>query len=295
MKVSKGITIMFINFSLFVMAFGQEKDRTIEIHHWRNEPIKILSVKIDGKEIKSNEKFVGNSNDWFRGLVVEIENTSNQKIANIQIALDFPDEPGLKGSPARDYIAYGTSKLSEPNLSQPPLNPREKAVIKIENYQSLRDFLDNVGHSKSFKEFRLSIDSVLFTDDTKWGYGQIFRRDPDNPSIWLPEEKQQKSVKINFLNIGLLKATNFNLLPFLKTSNLDGSGCYKILNSGEYSCPIGCNNSYVYKDPNAEYPGYTQDTYRFKQETLAAGIHKIKIAIPQFIATNNILILTAGL
>lgn len=191
---------MFVSFIFSNLIFGQQKDRTIEIYKWRNEPIK-MSVKVTGKEIKSKEKFVRNDDDWLSSLTVEVENISNQKIANIKIALDFPDEPGLKGNPARDYIAYGTSELSELNFSQPPLNPGEKAVLKIEDYLSLRDFLDKVGHSKNLKEFRLSIDSVLFTDDTKWIGGQIFRRDPDNPKIWRPEKERKPSIRYNFLNL----------------------------------------------------------------------------------------------
>ncbi len=260
MKVSKTITSIFISFSFLITAFGQQKDRTIQIHKWRNEPIKILSVKVDNKEIESNEKFVSDNNDWFSGLTVEIENTSNKKIANIQIAIDFPTETGLKGSPARDYIAYGTSELSEPNASQPPLKPGEKAVLKIENYRSLREFLDNVGHSKDLKELRLSIDSVLFTDDTKWVAGQIFIRDPDNPSIWRPEKRQKASIKNNFLDLGLLKATNFELLPFLQTETLSSGGCHAILYSGNYSCPTGCSDSY-YQSDTEELPRDTPGSY----------------------------------
>jgi hypothetical protein len=251
MKISKVITVIFINFSLFIMVLGQEKNRSIQIYKWRNEPIKILSVKIKSKEIRTDQKFVDNNDDWFGGLTVEIENTSNQTIVNVQMALDFPDEAGLKGSPARDYIAYGTSDPSEPNASQPPLNPGEKAILKIQDYQSLRDFLDKVGHNKDLKEFRLSIDSVLFTDDTKWAAGQIFMRDPNNPEIWLPEKKQKTNIKNDFLDLGLLKATNFDLLPFLNTEtpNYSEAGCHEILNSGNYTCPTGCTNNYYIKDP----------------------------------------------
>jgi len=53
MKVSNFITAIFISFSLFITVFGQQKNRTIEIYKWRNEPIKILSVKIDDKAIVS--------------------------------------------------------------------------------------------------------------------------------------------------------------------------------------------------------------------------------------------------
>jgi len=183
------VTMMFITFNPSITAFGQQKNRTIEIYKWRNEPLKILSVKVADKEVISKESFVSNDDDWFSGLTVEVENISNKKIANIQIAIDFPDEPGLKGNPARDNIAYGTKELSEPNFTQPPLNPGEKAVLKIENYQSLRNFLDKVGYSNNLRELRLTIDSVLFTDNTKWIGGQILIPDPDNPNIWRPEKK----------------------------------------------------------------------------------------------------------
>jgi hypothetical protein len=224
MKISNFITAIFISFCLSITVFGQQKDRTIEIYKWRNEPIKLLSVKIGDKEIVSKEKFVNNRDDWFAELTVEIENTSDKTIANIQIALGFPDEPGLKGNPARDYIAYGTREVSEPNLSEPPLKPGEKAVLKIKDYESLRDFLDRVGHSKDLGgELRIDIASVLFTDDTMWAAGQILRRDPDNPKIWRPEKKPRTSIKNDFLNVELFKATNFKLLPFFESEPLNES------------------------------------------------------------------------
>ncbi len=238
--------LMLVSFVFSITVFGQQKDRTIQIYKWRNEPIKILSVKVTDKEIKSSEKFVSDNDNWFSGLTVEIENTSNKKIANVQIAIDFPKETGLKGSPARDYIAYGTSELSEPNFSQPPLNHGEKAVLKIGDYQSLRDFLDKVGHSKDLKELRLSIDSVLFTDDTKWIGGQMFTRDPDNPSIWLPEKKLKKRINNDFLDLGIIKATNFKLLPFLEIKAPEDGGCHAILNSGNYTCPTRAVKESIY-------------------------------------------------
>ena len=194
MKVLRFIAAICIIFILLITVLGQEKERAIEIYKWRNEPIKLLSVKVDGKEIVSKEKFVNKRDDWFSGLTVEVENTSDKTIANIRIALGFPNEPVLKGNPARDYIAYGTRELSEPNLSEPPLKPGEKAVLKIKDYESLRDFLDRVGHSKDIGgELRIDIESVLFTDDTMWSAGQILRRDPDDPKIWRPEKKPRRA------------------------------------------------------------------------------------------------------
>ena len=263
MRISRVVLTILISFNFLFTVSAQQKDRSIQIYKWRNEPIKILSVKIDDRKVKSKETFVDNDDDWLSGLNVEVENISNKVIVNIQIAIDFPEEPGLKGSPARDYLFYGTSNLSEPNPSQLPLNPRETVTLRVKNYQSLREFLDNVGHSKNLKELRLSIDSILFDDDTKWSAGMVFIRDPDNPDIWLPENKQKSIKKFKFLNSELFKAKKTNSLPFMIPSS-PSSGCREIIAGGQYSCPNGCSNSYVISSSQT-FPDYTPNTYLFRR------------------------------
>lgn len=241
MKVFKIFTLICINFTLLITLFGQEKDRTVKIYKWQNEPIKILSIKIKNKEIKTDEKFTNYDDDWFSGLTVEVENTSNQTIVNIQIALDFAREAEMTKSPARDLLWYGSSDLSVVNKSQPPLKRGEKAKLKIENYQEMRNFLDKAGHSKSLKEFRISLGEILFADGTKWYAGKIFKRDPNNHNRWLPE-KNWTSYKNGLLDSNLFKATNFRLSSFLAEPVIQSS-CYEIFYQDYINCRAGCSAS----------------------------------------------------
>jgi hypothetical protein len=81
--------------SLFSPVFtqAQSDERVVNLYQWRNEPLKIHSIKVKGKEIKPNEKFADEDDDWFRDLVVEVENISDKTIVYMAINLSFPKTP----------------------------------------------------------------------------------------------------------------------------------------------------------------------------------------------------------
>lgn len=194
MKVLFLLATIFFG-SLFVPVFiqAQSNERTVNLYHWRNEPLKILSIKTKGKEIKPNEKFIDESDDWFRDLTVEVENISDKTIIHVDISLKFPVTSEIKNSPAGDSIQYGSYQWLKTgkkviNQSQPPLKPGDKVTIKLTDYHDVRRLLDFVGYSKSLEEFRIDINSALFDDDSRWTGGIIMVRDPSNPRRWVRPE-----------------------------------------------------------------------------------------------------------
>jgi hypothetical protein len=159
--------------SLFSPVFtqAQSDERVVNLYQWRNEPLKIHSIKVKGKEIKPNEKFADEDDDWFRDLVVEVENISDKTIVYMAINLSFPKTPEITKPPASENIWYGSYQWLRTgekviNRSQPPIKPGERAIIELTDYQGTRSLLDFVGYDKSLKEFRIDINSALFDDDT---------------------------------------------------------------------------------------------------------------------------------
>ena len=182
--------------SLFSPVFiqAQSNERVINLYQWRNEPLKIHSIKVGEKEIKPDEKFVDEDDDWFRDLAVKVENISDKTIVYIKIMLGFPKSPEITKPPAGDFIQYGSYKWLHTgekfiNQSQPPLKPGERATVRLTDYQGVRSLLDFVGYNKSLKEFRIDINSALFDDDTRWVSGIIMIRDPNESKRWIRQPK----------------------------------------------------------------------------------------------------------
>jgi hypothetical protein len=182
-------TILFGGLLAPVFIHAQSNERTVNLYHWRNEPLKILSIKVKDKEIKPNEKFVDEDDDWFRDLAVEVENVSDKTIVYIDIHLAFPDTPEITNHPAGADIWYGSHQWFRTgkkvvNRALPPIKPGEKATVKLTDYQGVRRLLNAVGYGKSLKEFRIDISSALFDNDILWESGQIMVRDANNKERW---------------------------------------------------------------------------------------------------------------
>lgn len=256
------VTVVFISiFTAPITISAQVRERAVNLYKWRNEPIKILAIKIKNKQIKANEKFLDDDDDWFSSLTVEVENVSNQTIANIQIAIDFPREPGLTRSPVRDILWYGSADLLRINPSQPPLRPGERTAIGLRGYIDLRKHLEKVGYSRNLKEFRLSIDSVLFPNGTMWSKGQIMVPDPNNPDRWI-RQNNQTSLGTKFINTAFFKATNLQWLPFL-TETTNQLQCFDFTDRSALFCTFGCK---AFEDVKGiQLPPTYSNAYAFTQ------------------------------
>ena len=58
-------------------------------------PVEIISVKLNGKEVRPGEKVKGDD-DWLRGLTFTLKNISPQPVAYVEVALQFPRPQAVK-------------------------------------------------------------------------------------------------------------------------------------------------------------------------------------------------------
>lgn len=200
------------------------KERTLKYKAWQNEPLKISHIKIKGAHALFDQKIVADD-DWFRGLTVSVKNTSDKTITFIDLMLMFPPAEGSV-RPASDHLLYGhypppPGETGTPHPDQPPLKPGDEATLVLTDYEGTRQFLDAVGKPKSIKEIEVRIGELVFEGEVKWKAGQLFRRDPNDPNSWLPEQ-----TPISLLNESLnpfafrFQKANFNFLPFTRAALL---------------------------------------------------------------------------
>lgn len=196
MKIFSRITkIIIVSFVFSISIYGQQKDREIKLTVLKNEPIKVVNIKIKNKIVKSKEKFLEND-DWLKDFLIEVENISGQTINYLEIELSFPrDQNGMPRAPATEILKYGVfpplpGQTPYLNPSEPPLHPGNKTIVGVASYEELLALLDYAGHPRSIQEIKVRIGRVIFTDGTMWSGGSIFRRDPNDPKKWVNQLSQ---------------------------------------------------------------------------------------------------------
>jgi hypothetical protein len=196
------------NFVILIMlviitAMGQSRKKTITHSQWRNQPVKCVKVKAAGQSFNFNatintlhatfehyEAFDGDD-DWLKGLVVHLKNTSNKNIIYINLHLSFPetDVGGPRMSQPMEFGRYP----EKPNVgsNDKVLKPGEEIEIALtdDDHAQLYDFL----RSRNFhhlNDLRLALQFVVFEDDIMWLGGALMKRDPFNSASWVNINKQ---------------------------------------------------------------------------------------------------------
>jgi hypothetical protein len=172
----------------FGVFWGQPEKKVISHSKWKTEPVKFVKVKAAGKAVGFKEEF-DSDDEWMRGLVVTLKNTSNRNIAYINLYLQFPETGtgGPEGYIMSFKLEYGKYPHSPSNGNYDKLlRPDEEAELALPDtdYNELRSFLQ----SRSFYKvnaLHIHLDSVIYDDDTMWSGNALFRRDPSNPNSWI--------------------------------------------------------------------------------------------------------------
>lgn len=228
---------------------GQAQERTLNKRSFRDEPVSITKLKVKGTHVNFNQKFI-TDDDWFRNLTVSVKNTSNKTIVFIDLMLTFPAAEGAtQERAASDHLIYGPyppppGESGTPHPDQPPLKPGDSATLMLTDYEGTRQFLDQVGKPKSIKEIEIRISEVIFENGTKWIAGQLHKRDPNNPNIWLPEREPGSSSKESSKPfVFTLQKTSFTFLSLNRTTSplqdpgiFPGNNCREKLNSEDRFC-----------------------------------------------------------
>jgi len=192
--VSSGIlSIALIAFAFHVSVAQQPKERVIRrLPVEENEPIAITDIKVDGRSVSLDKNFTADD-EWFRSLVFSVKNKSDKLILFASIRLQFPRPADSQGRTAIDDVSYGNGALQTRRpTSQETLvgiSPDETVEIRLpaQQFVGLRELLKATNYPSSIDKLDLRIGHVIFADDTMW-YGKAFRRDPNDPTTWIPSQ-----------------------------------------------------------------------------------------------------------
>jgi hypothetical protein len=143
-------------------------------------PVEIVSIRLNGQEIKPGERVLGND-DWLKGVSFNFKNVSDKPIAYLSVGFRFPIPQGFVVS----VLSHGVdTSPGEPRRGSSPLPimPGESLnlVLTEEKYKSFLYVLAQGGLSRSFEVAPYFIYRVCFENepDVIWEGGYLKRRDP---------------------------------------------------------------------------------------------------------------------
>jgi hypothetical protein len=143
-------------------------------------PIEIVSIKLNGRDVKPGEKIRGND-DWLQGLSFTLRNISNKPIAYVAMSLRFEQPKRIVGI----VLPYGVDySRGEPRsgTSPLPIQPNETVELAFtsERYANFLKILRTTEMPRSFDVVPYLVERVSFEDDFNviWEGGYLKRRSP---------------------------------------------------------------------------------------------------------------------
>jgi hypothetical protein len=201
MKSTNSSILMIFLLAAFLLPesiFAQQRqDRIVKYNSWRNEPVKITAIKVNGSLVEFGENFQA-EDDWLRGITFSAINTSDREVCYIDLALDFPRATS-KEPMTRERLLWscktGAVNSAKSSEKVKPLKPGESVDIVLSNefYPKTQEYLKRTNYPVSINLLEVSVDEVGFVGDkdSLWISGQMMRRDPDNPNRWIPIREKQ--------------------------------------------------------------------------------------------------------
>ncbi|MEK6405734.1 MAG: hypothetical protein AABN34_02085 [Acidobacteriota bacterium] len=169
---------------------GQKRKVVDQGITYQNQPVELVDLQINGKAANLS-RGINADTEWLKGLSFKVKNLSKKRILKIDLFLIFPDTESNGGRLLICPMHYGVG-LNDPGNVQgvEPLKQNETAAFGVsdELYTELKRHLEERIPLGNVKHVRISLELIVFDDDTAWGSGQEMRRDPNNPRRWIPIE-----------------------------------------------------------------------------------------------------------
>lgn len=212
-SVARATSLLVI--ALVVIAYlgtpklrAQEKDVVVR-YRPGVAPIEIVSINVGTETHAPNKPFKG-SEDWFKDLSVNIENTSGKNMTYIEVDITFmPPADSKKLLPFRYSIINGNRgaalRQKDSGISlEPPQdanasshNPYEiRAANPDQEYVENRASLNRMDYPVIVNEIEIQIEEVIFSDGTMWSTGRWYRIDPNNPGKPIRLDKKGNGEKV---------------------------------------------------------------------------------------------------
>jgi hypothetical protein len=180
------------NKAIFPLAQAQRKSvsKGVVLRNIEQDPIKISNIQVAAAARRFEEEFDAND-DWLKTLSFEVENNFNRPIIYLQISLSFPETKSSGNEMA--FIIYRGNRPGDADPHQREnflLAPGTKEPISMaESYDRLSRFLQTRHSIQRINRIEMGIELAVFDNETAWGGGEFFVRDPNRVGVYVPVTK----------------------------------------------------------------------------------------------------------
>ncbi len=175
---------------------SQDTEKSLDIERYPNEPLELVDLKVSERSITNmievrsrrdsegldNVKF-SDTDEWFRRVGVRLRNISGKPIIGLRSYLYFKP-PGstvlfrVALVPSRDLQLQNMDAAAEIDLT-----------VTSQQWNQTAEILKQHGADPKFAAVTFSVELASFSDGSQWYRGQLLRRDPENPSKWIPVDR----------------------------------------------------------------------------------------------------------
>jgi hypothetical protein len=149
-------------------------------------PIEITGIKVKGKPVKFNEPFEEPAADWLNGITFEVRNAGDKAISyfDIELVVKFQNSE-IDGQIIP--VAFGLKPIpgKVSPTAQLPSSDYASASLLSHNFNTIMSSLEKEKTTYDKNSVEVSIGQVIFSDDTRWSGGNLFKRDPTNNRRWI--------------------------------------------------------------------------------------------------------------
>lgn len=176
----------FLLLSLF--AAVSAKEIVLSKKQFVNEPVEISNIKVRGKNILFGRTF-STEDGWMKGMTFDVRNVSEKNIVFIEIAIRF-DSLNSQADSASASISRGFFKkfAGDFDAAKRSITIRPSDLINFEisekNYNNILTLLKAAQLTEDACELNVSIERVVFDDETMWRAGFLLRRDANDLRKW---------------------------------------------------------------------------------------------------------------
>jgi hypothetical protein len=180
---------------------GKQRMRMMRLEIYRDQPVEITSIKVEGVPIESKRKFTAGS-DWLNDLTITLKNVYDKPVAYVNVLIGAYYERsdgtrikrGGKDVQAATELHYGFQPPRpgepDPPYYVPPLLPGHSVDVAMteKGRNEIYSMLREGKASTDVTEISVRVYSVFLEGDseTNWSAGKWLRRDPNNPNRFRP-------------------------------------------------------------------------------------------------------------
>jgi hypothetical protein len=147
------------------------------------EVVEVTGINISGSPVRLGAPLNAENISW-EGVGIGISNRSEKTITHIKFGLHLHSSSSDASKDPFVPIEFGVDTGLPGKIASDKLRPTETATVSIPQARAQYLKQQVTRKASDLARIEISIELVIFDDDTAWRHGLMARRSKDNPLLW---------------------------------------------------------------------------------------------------------------